>query len=87
MLNNTSVTKNCKNSAKCSIVGECLKFAVFLRNHVADRKLSVPVIGMTDHTYKTRYNAHTSFRHESQRLSTELSKKVWEPKAKEQSTI
>ena len=72
---------NCRDSAKCPIGGECLKTAVVYEATLQTENSQFQYIGLTEHTFKRRYNAHTSsFRHESQRLSTELSKKVWELK-------
>lgn len=72
---------NCRNKAKCPINGECLKTAVVYEATLQTEEAQYQYIGLTEHTFKARYNAHnSSFRNENQRLSTELSKKVWELK-------
>ena len=72
---------NCRNKAKCPISGECLKTAVVYEATLQTEETQYQYIGLTEHTFKARYNAHkSSFNNENQRLSTELSKKVWELK-------
>ena len=71
---------NCRNKAKCPInKGKCLKTAVVYGATLQTEEAQYQYIRLTKHTFKARYNAHnSSFRNENQRLSTELSKKVWE---------
>ena len=72
---------NCRNKAICPINGKCLKTAVVYEATLQTEEAQFQYIGLTEHTFKARYNAHiSSFRNENQRLSTELSKKVWELK-------
>ncbi|KAL5252284.1 hypothetical protein ACHWQZ_G015157 [Mnemiopsis leidyi] len=72
---------NCRNKAKCPISGECLKTAVVYEATLQTEETQYQYIGLTEHTFKARYNAHkSSFNNANQRLSTELSKTVWELK-------
>ena len=72
---------NCRNKAICPVKGKCLKTAVVYGATLQTEEAQYQYNRLTEHTSKARYNAHNcSFRNVNQRLSTELSKKVWELK-------
>ena len=75
---------NCRTTADCPLDGECLQSAVVYEATIDAGTTTITqykYIGLTEGTFKTRFNAHaSSFRHEKHRNSTELSKKIWELK-------
>ena len=74
-------TCNCRKPKECPLEGQCLKSAVVYQATVNTEATRYDYIGLTEETFKKRYNSHvTSFRHERFMASTELSKKIWELK-------
>ena len=74
---------NCRNKTACPLNGSCLTESVVYRATVtANTKPERVYFGLTEGTFKTRYNAHVhSFRAEECKKATELSKYVWDLKA------
>ena len=68
---------NCRKPNECPLDGKCLtKGIVYQADVRADNKL-MTYYGLTEHTFKKRYNEHQSdFRHEKHRNSTALSKHI-----------
>ena len=75
-----SRTCNCRQPQNCPLNGHCLTECVVYRASVsASNKPARHYYGLTEGPFKTRYNGHTrSFRSESYRRETELSKYVWD---------
>jgi hypothetical protein len=75
-------TCNCRQPKACPIDGQCLtKCMVYRATASSTGKSTRYYYGLTEGPFKTRFNAHThSFRTESTRKETELSKYVWELK-------
>ena len=74
---------NCKDPTNCPLDGECLQKAIVYEATLQTSSDKHTYIGLTANTFKSRYGTHlSSFRHEKHRLSTELSKKVWELNSK-----
>ena len=75
---NEEVMCNCRKKEECPLTGECLRKGVVYQASVeADNKIE-NYIGLTATTFKCRYNNHiASFRNESNRYATELSKYIW----------
>ena len=74
-------TCNCRVEKDCPLRGNCLVKSVVYKATLKTNSKSFRYIGLTEGHFKTRFNAHqNSFRHEKNKLSTELSKKVWELK-------
>ena len=73
---------NCRNSDDCPLDGQCLtKTLVYQATVHTDNGASKTYTGLTDLTFKERYNGHTaSFRHSDQRTSTALSQHIWQLK-------
>ena len=68
-------TCNCRVEKDCPLRGKSVVYKATLKTN----SKSFRYIGLTKGHFKTRFNAHqNSFRHEKNKLSTELSKKVWE---------
>ena len=64
----------------CPLNGECLKQGLIYQATVIrkDNNKKETYIGLTDNTFKTRYNGHTcSFRNNSKRNATTLSQYIW----------
>ena len=78
---------NCRQPDKCPLIGQCLTECVVYRATVSvPQKPDNQYYGLTEGPFKTRFNGHThSFRTESCRKETELSKYVWELKDSSQS--
>ena len=73
---------NCRNGNNCPLKGECLVKSVVYQ---ADVKTAAgdtySYIGLTENQFKTRWYGHNqSFKNPKYRLSTELSKLIWELK-------
>lgn len=71
---------NCRNANQCPLNGECLTTSIVYKATVltADGSDCKHYFGLTEGTFKQRYNNHlTSFRHERHSHATELSKHVW----------
>lgn len=75
---------NCRNRDQCPMPGECLSTSVIYQASVTTNDHSKPVesyVGLTENTFKTRFNNHkSSFNNNSKRNSTELSKYIWQLK-------
>ena len=77
---NTSRNCNCRDSKACPLDGSCLATGVVYQTTVTrkDNNKQETYIGLTDNTFKTRYNGHnSSFRHKSKQNATTLSQYVW----------
>jgi hypothetical protein len=71
---------NCKDKAACPLDGNCLTPEVIYQASVArsDTNTVETYIGLTENKFKTRYNSHkSSFKNNSQRNATALSKYIW----------
>ncbi|XP_015771288.1 PREDICTED: uncharacterized protein LOC107349626 [Acropora digitifera] len=71
---------NCRRPADCPIAGNCLRSSVVYQATVTteDSKADQTYVGLTETSFKTRFANHkSSFNDPSKRLSTELSKHVW----------
>ena len=71
---------NCRRPADCPIAGNCLRSSVVYQATVTteDSKSDQTYVGLTETSFKTRFANHkSSFNDPSKRLSTELSKHVW----------
>ena len=82
---NTARECNCRIKSECPLNGKCLVKSIIYQASVStsDNKPEQCYVGLTDNTFKTRYNNHTaSFRQASKRSSTELSKYIWDLKEK-----
>ena len=67
----------------CPLKGECLTTNVSYQATVETSDTKETYIGLTGDRFKTRYNNHTcSFRDNSKKNSTELSKYIWSLKDK-----
>ena len=76
---------NCRKNKTCPVDKKCLTSGVIYQATVKrqDNGREENYIGLTDNTFKTRYNGHTcSFRNASQRNSTTLSHYIWSLKEK-----
>ena len=86
--NNTeSKTKNCNCRIKeaCLVNQKCQTSSLIYQATVTrhDNNKEESYIGLTDNTFKTRYNGHTSsFRNEQYRNATTLSNYIWTLKDK-----
>ena len=93
ILNKTSLNNpdsqrlcNCRDKPKCPLDGKCLQQSVIYQATVTpnnDNSNTETYIGLTEQTFKARYNNHTSsFKNHKYNNATELSKHIWELKAK-----
>ena len=76
-------TCNCRNKKRCPMNGKCLvKSLVYQATVTTDNnRPSQTYVGLTENTFKTRFNNHkASFNSYQKRNSTELSKYVWDLK-------
>ena len=73
---------NCRQPGKCPLSGNCLTECIVYKATVSvPHKPDKHYYGLTEGPFKTRFNGHThSFRTESCRRETELSKYIWEVK-------
>ena len=74
---------NCRYKESCPLQGKCLTESVVYQATVTrkDNQQKETYVGLTEGTFKTRYNNHTSsFRNEKHKHSTELSKYIWQLK-------
>ncbi|KAL9987330.1 hypothetical protein ACROYT_G001617 [Oculina patagonica] len=68
---------NCRKKDQCPLDGKCLSQNVVYQATVTTQTSSESYVGLASN-FKDRYRNHTaSFRHESKRNETELSKHVW----------
>jgi len=74
-------TCNCRVPEQCPVNGKCMTEQLIYQAAVTTESNNSPpqtYIGLTETSFKTRYNNHTSsFRHSNKRNSTELSKYIW----------
>ena len=78
---------NCCYKESCPLQGKCLTESVVYQATVTrkDNQQKETYVGLTEGTFKTRYNNHTSsFGNQKHKHSTELSKYIWQLK---QSTV
>ena len=69
---------NCRDRTKCPLDGKCLTKEVVYRATVVSAQEKATYVGITGDEFKTRYRNHlSSFKNESKRNSTELSKFIW----------
>ncbi|GFR84580.1 inositol hexakisphosphate and diphosphoinositol-pentakisphosphate kinase 2 [Elysia marginata] len=81
--NNPGKQCNCRKKQDCPVEGECLKENVIYQAIVEEKetKTTETYIGLTQNTFKTRYNLHLStFRLSHKRKSTSLSDYIWKIK-------
>eukprot|EP00117_Sycon_ciliatum_P025968 scpid105262/ scgid21428/ len=71
-------TCNCRSKPDCPMNGQCLNSGIVYHADVnADTAENKFYYGLTENTFKQRYNSHlTTFRHGRYEKSTELSKHV-----------
>ena len=78
--NVTHPSCNCRQGKVCPLDGNCLTTGIVYQAIVTreDNQKQETYIGLTDTSFKTRFNAHTcSFRNHSKRHATALSKYIW----------
>ena len=71
---------NCRISSNCPLDGKCLTSSIIYQATVSrqDTQKEETYIGLTENTFKTRFNGHTnSFRHSDNRYATTLSDYIW----------
>jgi hypothetical protein len=71
---------NCRNSNNCPLDGKCLTSSIIYQATVTrqDTQKEESYIGLTENTFKTRFNGHNnSFRHSNKRNATTLSNYIW----------
>ena len=76
---------NCRIQYSCPLNGKCLTTELVYQATVTrnDNQQEETYIGLTENTFKTRYNGHTnSFRNEEKKNSTTLSQYIWSLKEK-----
>ena len=72
---------NCRDRNSCPLDGKCRTKNVIYQAEVKSDSGKETYIGLTSNEFKTRYNNHKStFRHNKNRFSTELSKHIWDLK-------
>ena len=74
---------NCRRGNPCPLDRKCLTPNIIYQATVQrdDNNHEETYIGLTENSFKTRYNNHTSsFRNESKRTSTTLSQYIWDLK-------
>ena len=74
-------TCNCRNKKRCPMNGKCLVKSPVYQATVTtdDNRPSQTYVGLTENTFKTRFNNHkASFNSYQKRNSAELSKYVWD---------
>ena len=74
---------NCRNKKRCPMNGNCLAKSLVCQATVTtdDNRPSQTYVGLTENTFKTRFNNHkASFNSYQKRNSTELNKYVWDLK-------
>ena len=72
---------NCRNKDSCPLEGNCLTPSVVYQATVTrqDNNKEETYVGLTENTFKTRYNGHiSSFRNKKHRNATTLSQYIWE---------
>ena len=72
---------NCRKKQECPIPDNCLQKSVVYKAVVKGGPTDMIYYGLTEDTFKTRWNAHkSSFKHEKQKSKTKLSNYVWKLK-------
>ena len=73
---------NCRNKDLCPLDGACLVNNIVYKTTVTTASGNARVyIGMTEHSFKTRFNNHkASFKHRKHSHATVLSKYIWDLK-------
>ena len=75
---NSNRTCNCKNNSMCPLNGNCLKKSIVYKATLSTTDNDRYYYGLCETTFKSRYYNHKqSFKNNSKRNSTELSKAVW----------
>ena len=71
---------NCRKKSDCPLKGNCMiKSVIYQADLTTTNGKAYSYIGLTEHEFKKRWYAHKqSFKNPKYRLSTELSKLVWE---------
>lgn len=78
---NNNKNCNCRNKAECPLEGNCQVSSVVYQAKVTTNNSVETYVGLTENTFKTRYNNHkTSFNNANKKLATELSKYLWKLK-------
>ena len=71
---------SCRNKSECPVGNNCLTSSVIYQALIESEGLWFNYFGMTEHTFKTRYNNHMhDFRNQAS-SGTTLSRKVWDLK-------
>lgn len=74
-------TCSCRRNAECPLNGECLSKNIVYQATVTSEGRKEAYVGLTSTTFKARLANHKrSFRSESMRAQTELSKHIWDLK-------
>ena len=69
---------NCRDKQSCPLSGDCLTQDVVYQATVESPMGKETYFGLSANQFKTRFRNHTaSFRNESKRNATELSKNIW----------
>ena len=72
---------NCRKANNCTLKGECLVKEVVYQATITTAEGTETYVGLTATEFKTRWRNHQkSFRHDSKRNDTELSKHLWQLK-------
>ena len=72
---------NCREPDKCPLKGQCLVKEVVYQATITTAESSETYVGLTATEFKTRWRNHQmSFKHESKKNDTELSKHLWQLK-------
>ena len=72
---------NCRKANNCPLKGECLVKEVVYQATITTAEGTETYVGLTATEFKTRWRNHQmSFRHDSKRNDTELSKHLWQLK-------
>ena len=80
----TEKTCNCRIKENCPLKGTCLKSNLIYQATVETNNSKENYIGITETTFKTRFNNHkASFKNPKLEKATELSKHIWDLKKKE----
>ena len=71
-------TCNCRAPQSCPLEGKCLSTNIIYQAKVTSNGRVETYVGLTENTFKTRFNNHnSSFNNTSKRNNTELSKYIW----------
>ena len=72
---------NCRNPQECPLDGKCLTTSLVYEAEVTAGTSVMNYYGLTERTFKERYNQHQSdFRHTKNKFNTSLSKHIHELK-------